>query len=120
MSNTETVTFTASGELAEWLKERSERRMKSVSSVTENLVAEKVQEIRGSEAGKSGQTGENEPEALSAKRSYEFPDKQYADEMRNMFTEYLSDGDDTRQKEVWFEAGTPGAIVKILERRSQG
>jgi len=116
----ETVSFVARDDLADWLESRADAEMKTVSSLVQDIVAAEYRRQRGDESGKSGQTGEGEPEPLPAMRGFEFPKKQQADAVRGEFSEYVSDTDDARLKEVRFEAGTPAEVVKELERRSKG
>lgn len=70
-----TISFVASDELAEYLQEESERRMTTVSSTAQMLLAEKVREERteqsGSEAERSD-SSDSEPDVFGR-----HPDKWY-------------------------------------------
>lgn len=61
-----TISFVASDDLAEFLEEESERRMTTVSSTAQMLLAERVREIRGEEgeveAGLAGSGGAEDAE----------------------------------------------------------
>lgn len=46
-----TISFVASDDLAEFLEEESERRMTTVSSTAQMLLAEKVREMEGDDSG---------------------------------------------------------------------
>jgi alkanesulfonate monooxygenase SsuD/methylene tetrahydromethanopterin reductase-like flavin-dependent oxidoreductase (luciferase family) len=115
----QTVSFVARDELAEWLDRRAEERMKSISAVCQDIVAAEYRRERAAEADKPDQSGDDGAEALASETRFDFASKREADAVRDQFTEHLGDGDDRRMKFVRFAEGTPGEVVEELERRSQ-
>jgi predicted transcriptional regulator len=120
-----TVSFVARDELAEWLEQRAEERMKSISAVCQNIVAAEYRRQAQENGGKTDQTQleiggseESEPCDLVSETVFQFPSKQEADAVRIQFGEHLSENDDKRMTEVHFAEGTPGEVVEELERRS--
>jgi len=117
-----TISFVASDELADFLSEESERRMTTVSSTAQMLLAEKAREMGGVEGGAEADKpapGEPEPDALESERTFEFATKREADAVRTQFKQHLSGDDDARLKQATFAEGTDGEVVKELERRSE-
>ena len=56
-----TISFVAKDELVEWLEEESEKRMTSMSSTVQQLLAERYrEEVRSRENGGSGETALDE------------------------------------------------------------
>lgn len=134
----QTVSFVARDELAEWLEERAEREMKSVSGICQDIVAAEYRRENPVDAGKGGQTREDKDaqtggdedgesnednnadvEPLEEETHFHFDSKQEADGVRAEFPGYLSDNDDKRLKRVTMKEGTPGEVAEELERRSQ-
>lgn len=119
-----TVSFVARDELAEWLERRAEEQMKSISAVCQDIVAAEYRRQQQSNGGKTDQTqletGESgsEEDPLEAEADFEFESKAKADAARADFSQYVSENDDKRLKEVRFEEGTPGEVVEELERWS--
>jgi len=127
-----TVSFVARDELAEWLELRAERQMKSISAVCQDIVAAeyrrqrkrdiqaKVDKAQQTE-DKAEQTGDRDdtPDPLDEIREFSFASKQQADAVRTEFSEHLDYDDDKRMTDVHFAEGTPGEVVKELERRSE-
>lgn len=56
----ETISFVARDELAEWLESRADEEMKSVSAVCQDIVAAECRRQMGSETSKSDDTGAEE------------------------------------------------------------
>ena len=119
-----TVSFVARDELAEWLESQASAEMKSVSAVCQDIVAAEYRRQRETETDIGGETPSDKdgstPDELESEREFQFPSKQAADAVRTEFSEHLADMDDKRLKEVRFAEGTPGEVVKELERRSRG
>lgn len=119
----QTISFVASDELADFLEREAEKRMTTVSSTAQMLLAEKVREMDGSDMGadpgKSGSAESETPDPLDSATQYEFGTKAAADAVRSEFSEYLGEGDDKRFTRVEFAEGTPGEIVAELERRAE-
>jgi predicted transcriptional regulator len=120
-----TVSFVARDELADWLERRAEEQMKSISAVCQDIVAAEYRRQQQDDGDKTGQTqidadqsDDPEREALKAETEFEFESKAKADGARADFSEYLSENDDKRFKQVRFEKGTPGEVVEELERWS--
>lgn len=111
-----TVSFVVRDELAEWLEQRAEERMKSISAVCQDIVAS---EYRREREGETGKVGQSEVSPLQQETEFEFATKREADAVRTQFEEFLSENDDRRFTRVWFSEGTPGEVVKELVRRSQ-
>lgn len=116
----ETVSFVARDELAEWLESRADAEMKSISAVCQDIVAAEYRRQKGSETAKPDQTQDDGAEALESETRFDFATKREADAVRTQFEEHLSDDDDKRMKYVIFAEGTPSEVVKELERRSEG
>ncbi|WP_353635669.1 hypothetical protein ABSL23_17430 (plasmid) [Halobacterium sp. NMX12-1] len=119
----QTVSFVARDELAEWLESRADEEMKSVSAVCQDIVAAEYRRQNPVDTGKGGETEADEseadePDALESDREFSFGTKREADAVRTQFPDYISDDDDKRFNEVVVEEGTPGEVVKELERRS--
>jgi hypothetical protein len=114
-----TVSFVARDELAEWLEQRAEERMKSISAVCQDIVAAEYRRERGQETAKSDQSGDDTEEPLQHDTEFQFATKREADAVRTQFEEFLSGDDDKRLKNVEFAEGTPAEVVKELVRRSQ-
>lgn len=55
----ETVSFRCSGQLVEFLEQEAERRMTTKSQVAQTLLAEKVREMQGEDAGNEASTRED-------------------------------------------------------------
>ena len=53
-----TVSFVARDELAEWLEQRAETEMKSISAVCQDIVAAEYRREQGQETAKPGQSGD--------------------------------------------------------------
>lgn len=115
----ETVSFVARDELAEWLEQRAEERMKSISAVCQDIVAAEYRREQGAEADKPDQSGDDGGDPLQEDTDFQFASKREAEAVRTQFTEFLSDDDDRRLKKVKFAEGTPNEVVKELVRRSQ-
>jgi hypothetical protein len=114
-----TVSFVARDELAEWLEQRADDRMKSISAVCQDIVAAEYRRQRDAEPPKSGQTQDDGADALSSDTRFDFATKREADAVRTQFGQHLSEDDDKRMKYTIFGEGTPGEVVKELERRSE-
>ena len=114
-----TVSFVARDELAEWLEQRADDRMKSISAVCQDIVAAEYRRQREAETAKPDQTQDEGAEALESDTRFDFATKREADAVRTQFSEHLSDDDDKRMKFVVFVEGTPSEVVKELERRSE-
>jgi hypothetical protein len=114
-----TVSFVAKDELADWLEQRAEDRMKSISAVCQDIVAAEYRRQRDGDRAKGGsspqdtdKSGDDDgPQPLQSEQEFSFATKQDADAMRAQFTEYLSENDDRRMAEVRFKQGTPGDVV---------
>jgi len=107
-----TVSFVARDELAEWLEERAEAEMKSISAVCQDIVAAEYRRQHRGGASKTGQTG------FEAASVVKFESKREADIAREQYAEWVSGDDDARLKEVTFAEGTPGEVVEDLEMRA--
>ena len=114
-----TVSFVARDELAEWLEQRAEERMKSISAVCQDIVAAEYRREQGTETAKTDQSGDEGADPLQQDTDFQFVTKREAEAVRTQFTEFLSDDDDKRLKTVTFAEGTPAEVVKELVRRSQ-
>ena len=114
-----TVSFVARDELAEWLEQRADERMKSISSVCQDIVAAEYRRQRKAETAKPDQTQDDGAGALESDTRFDFATKREADSARTQFEEYLSEDDDKRMAHVTFVEGTPSEVVKELERRSE-
>jgi len=113
---TKTISFVATDKLAEWIEEESERRMTTVSTTAQQLLAEKFRgEQDGGEMGKPVQRG-SEGGALESESLFVFKSKSAAETARQQFAEHLSDDDDGRLKEVRIAQGTPQGAVDELGR----
>jgi hypothetical protein len=115
-----TVSFVARDELAEWLESRADERMKSISAVCQDIVAAEYRRQKGTETAKPDQTQDDGVDALESNTRFDFATKREADAVRTQFPEHLGDDDDKRMAHVVFVEGTPGEVVKELERRSEG
>ena len=113
-----TVSFVARDELAEWLEQRAEDRMKSISAVCQDIVAAEYRRQDEEQASIGGQTQDDGGNALESDTRFDFATKREADAVRTQFPEHLSDDDDKRLKKATFVEGTPSEVVKELERRS--
>lgn len=113
-----TVSFVARDELAEWLEQRAEDRMKSISAVCQDIVAAEYRRQDEQQASIDGQTQDDGADALESDTRFDFATKREADAVRTQFKEHLSDDDDKRMKYAVFVEGTPSEVVKELERRS--
>ena len=120
-----TVSFVARDELAEWLEQRAEDRMKSISAVCQDIVAaeyrrqdEEQASIDGQTQDDGGQTQDDGAEALESNTHFYFGTKRAANAVRTQFEEHVHWDDDKRMKRVTFTEGTPGEVVEELERRS--
>lgn len=106
-----TVSFVARDELAEWLEQRAEDRMKSISAVCQDIVAAEYRRQHEAETAKPDQTGDERVLLGEAKR-VEFPSKQDADTFRDEYPQFVdSERDDLRLKQVAVIEDTP---VKYL------
>ena len=114
-----TVSFVARDELAEWLEQRAEDRMKSISAVCQDIVAAEYRRQDEEQAPIGGQTQDDGADALESDTRFDFATKREADAVRTQFKEHLSDDDDKRMKYAVFVEGTPSEVVKELERRSE-
>lgn len=114
-----TVSFVARDELAEWLEQRAEERMKSISAVCQDIVAAEYRRERDAETDKPDQSGADRAVALESATRFDFATKQEADAVRTQFADHLSNEDDKRMKHAVFTEGTPSEVVKKLERRSK-
>lgn len=114
-----TVSFVARDELAEWLEQRADDRMKSISAVCQDIVAAEYRRQREAETAKPDQTQDEGAEGLESDTRFDFATIREADAVRTQFSEHLSDDDDKRMKYVVFVEGTPSEVVKELERRSE-
>jgi predicted transcriptional regulator len=114
-----TVSFVARDELAEWLEQRAEDRMKSISAVCQDIVAAEYRRQDEEQASIDGQTQDDGADALESDTRFDFATKREADAVRTQFPEHLSDDDDKRMAHVIFVEGTPSEVVKELERRSE-
>lgn len=114
-----TVSFVARDELAEWLEQQADDRMKSISAVCQDIVAAEYRRQKEAETAKPDQTQDDGAEALESETRFDFATKREADAVRTQFKEHLSDSDDKRMKYAIFVEGTPGEVVKELERRSE-
>lgn len=94
-----TISFVATEKLAEWLEEESERRMTTISSTAQQLLAEKYREEQGEEnsstreaSGRSsGDSHEEDPEPDVFDRH---PDAWYEpDSKQHVCAVYTQDGD---------------------------
>jgi hypothetical protein len=115
-----TVSFVARDELAEWLESRADDRMKSTSAVCQDIVAAEYRRQKEAETAKPDQTQDDGADALESDTRFDFATKREADAVRTQFPEHLSDDDDKRMTHAVFVEGTPGEVVKELERRSEG
>lgn len=122
----QTVSFVARDELAEWLEQRADDRMKSISAVCQDIVAAQYRRERKAkrreeqaETAKPDQTQDDGAEALESETRFDFATKEQADTMRRQFSEHLSENDDKRMKFVRFAEGTPSKVVRVLEMRSE-
>ena len=114
-----TVSFVARDELAEWLEQRAEDRMKSISAVCQDIVAAEYRRQDEAQASIDEQTQDDGADALGSDTRFDFATKREADAVRTQFPEHLSDDDDKRLKTVLFAEGTSSEVVKELERRSE-
>lgn len=111
-----TISFVATDELAEWIEGESHRRMTTVSSAAQQLLAETYRaEQGGAETAKPAPSG-GEGGALESESLFVFKTKSAAETARQQFAEYLSDDDDGRLKEVRIAQGAPQGAVDELER----
>ena len=108
-----TISFVATDKLAEWIEEESDRRMTTVSSAAQQLLAEKFRAEQGaSETAKPASDEPDEPDELDEPTTYRFQSKEQADAFRAEVSQHLADVDDKRLKEVTLAAGTPGSVVR--------
>lgn len=127
----QTISFVATDRLKEWIEEEAERRMTSRSAAVQQILAEVAssqekaeyggeEDLDGGEGDNAGSAGgSDETPALASERTFQYATMREADAVREQFQDHLSDGDDGRLKKVTFVEGTPGEVVKELERRSQ-
>jgi predicted transcriptional regulator len=117
-----TVSFVARDELADWLEQRAESRMKSISAVCQDIVAAEYRRQQEEQASIGDQTqddGDSTPEPLQSDTKFPFATKREADAVRTQFTEYLSDSDDRRMTDVVIAEGTPGEALAEIRRRAE-
>lgn len=101
-----TISFVATDKLAEWIEEESERRMTTVSSTAQQLLAEKYREEQAQEEGGEGDRPDSkcsEPEEEGASESGKseepdiferHPEAWYKPKsQQHDYAVYLSDGD---------------------------
>jgi len=106
-----TVSFVARDELAEWLEQRAEERMKSISAVCQDIVAAEYRRQQEAETAKPDQSGDDGG-LLEEPQWVEFPSKDAADAFRDEYSQFVDDEeDDLRLKKVAVIADTP---VKYL------
>jgi hypothetical protein len=106
-----TISFVAKDELAEWLEERAEERMKSISAVCQDIVAAEYRRERERETAKPDQSGDDGG-LLGEARRIDFPSKQAADAFRGEYSQFVDDErDDLRTTGVSVIEDTP---VKYL------
>lgn len=117
-----TVSFVARDELADWLEQRAESRMKSISAVCQDIVAAEYRRQQDEQAAIGEQTqddGDSTPESLESDTTFSFATKREADAVRTQFTPHLSDNDDRRLKKVVMAEGTPGEAIEEIRRRAE-
>lgn len=86
-----TISFVASDELAEFLEEESERRMTTVSSTAQMLLAEKVREMNEESGQSDADKGGSEPSKPAVFDRY--PDKWYRPDGKHNYAVRTPDGD---------------------------
>lgn len=103
------MSFVARDKLADWLEQRAEEEMKSVSAVCQDIVAAEYRRQNPLQGGTEDEQGaENvEPAVLDEERKYEMPSKKAADAFRAALKGHLSQNDDKRLKTVTVASGTP-------------
>jgi predicted transcriptional regulator len=121
----ETISFVARDELAEWLEQRAEDRMKSISAICQDIVAaeyrrqdEEQASIDGQTQDDGSQTQDDGAEALESNTYFHFDTRRAANAVRTQFEEHVHWDDDKRLKKVLFIEGTPSEVVEEMERRS--
>lgn len=93
-----TISFVASDELAEFLEEESERRMTTISSTAQMLLAEKVREMQGGGSGaEADKSGSDDDDGNAEKSVFDrHPDAWYrADGKKNYAVHVPEDADVT-------------------------
>ena len=106
-----TVSFVARDELAEWLEQRAEDRMKSISAVCQDIVAAEYRRQQGQETAKPDQSGDDGG-LLGEAKFVDFGSKDAADAFRDDYSQFVdSDRDDLRLTKVAVIEDTP---VKYL------
>jgi hypothetical protein len=117
---TKTISFVASEELAEWLEEEAEKRMTTVSTTAQMLLAERYQEMAEPDVP------ENREERLDTRREeivdledpqadvwrLEFEKQDFATRFREAVGEELLAGSDDKRKKV--------VHVEVGERSGEG
>jgi len=118
-----TVSFVARDELADWIEQRADERMKSISAVCQDIVAAEYRRQEKEQASIGDQTqddGDSGPEPLQSETQFSFATKREADAIRTQFEAHLSDNDDARLKKVVMAEGTPGEAAEEIRRRAEG
>jgi len=105
-----TISFVASDQLADFLEEESNRRMTTVSSTAQMLLAEKVKEIDGAEADKSDSDG-SEDDVFD-----HFPDKWYRPSGKYSYAVRTAEGEETKYYKT--RNGAAKRLTQEYERRS--
>lgn len=116
---TVTISFRVAEQLEEFLEEEAQRQMTTKSAVARQLLTEKVRETIAESTDEEEGADTSEPDSLESVRSFSFGSKSAADAVRKEFSEYVSGKDDARFTTVWMAEGTPGKVVKEIERRSE-
>ena len=128
-----TVSFVARDELAQWLEQRADARMKSVSSICQDIVAREYRRQAGSTGEESPATSstssppDNNEERLDTRRDeivdyrevgddrvLEFEEMEHAQRFRSQVGALLSESDDRREKVVRVNV-EPGDTEYIMD-----
>ncbi|MFB6196818.1 MAG: hypothetical protein ABEI52_00920 [Halobacteriaceae archaeon] len=113
-----TISFVASDKLAEWLEEESERRMTTISSTAQQLLAEKYRQDEasggsGEREAEQGETPEIDGLVVDDDNVFHFSLREQAQAFRDSISdEWLAEEDDARRKEVHVEPDAPESVVR--------
>lgn len=111
-----TISFVATGELAEWIEQEAERRMTTISTTTQQLLAEKYRAEQSQQEQAETDKGGSDRGELKERSDFEFEGKAVADAFRDRISDgFISEEDDKRLKTVTLAAGTPGEIIEEAE-----
>lgn len=111
-----TVSFVARDELAEWLEQRAEAEMKSISAVCQDIVAAEYRRQESSNTSKGGETadkgGQNQSEGGALERH---PDAWYRPDGKYNFAVRAPDSMDESTKYYKTRDGAEARVLRWYE-----